>query len=260
MRMTVSAANKKAMSKLTAARFVKQLKTYRSDAELKKYERYFPLEKRDGDRFIGVRMGQVFTLAKEFLDMPADEIEKLMESPLHEVRAGAMSIMGQSAKSKNCPETRLKELYDLYLRRHDRVNNWDLVDLAAHHVIGRYLADSADSADSADKPRKVLTYLARSQNEWERRTAILATAHFILKLKETDDTFKIAEILVKDEAEFVAKAVGWMLRAAGGVDRERLLKFLDKHGAEMPRTALRNSIEHLDKEQRKHYLGLKGNS
>jgi 3-methyladenine DNA glycosylase AlkD len=239
------------MSKLTAAQFVKQLKTYRSDAELKKYERYFPVDKRSGDKFIGVRMGQVFTLAKEFIEMPADEIEKLMESPLHEIRAGAMSIMGQSAKSKNCPEARLKELYDLYLRRHDRVNNWDLVDLAAHHVIGRYLSD---------KPRKVLTYLARSQNEWERRTAILATAHFILKLKETDDTFKIAEILVKDEAEFVAKAVGWMLRAAGGVDRERLLKFLDKHGAEMPRTALRNSIEHLDKEQRKHYLGLKGNS
>jgi 3-methyladenine DNA glycosylase AlkD len=251
MRITVSATNKKTMSKLTAAQFVKQLKTYRSDAELKRYERYFPVDKRNGDKFIGVRMGQVFTLAKEFIDMPADEIEKLMESPLHEVRAGAMSIMGQSAKSKNCREARLKELYDLYLRRHDRVNNWDLVDLAAHYVIGRYLAD---------KPRKVLTYLARSQNEWERRTAILATAHFILKLKETDDTFKIAEILVKDEAEFVAKAVGWMLRAAGGVDRERLLKFLDKQGAEMPRTALRNSIEHLDKEQREHYLGLKGNS
>jgi len=196
-------------------------------------------------------MGQVFELAKEFIEMPAGAIEKLMESSVHEVRAGAMSIMGKSGAAKKVTPERLKELYDLYIRRHDRVNNWDLVDLAAHQVIGRYLADSAD------KPRKVLYYLARSKDRWERRTAILATAHFILKLREVDDTFRIAGILVSDEEEFVSKGVGWMLRAAGDVDRERLLKFLDKHAADMSRSALRNAIEHLDKEQRDRYLGIK---
>jgi 3-methyladenine DNA glycosylase AlkD len=236
------------MSKLTAAQFIKKLKTFQSDAELKKYERYFPLDRRKNDKFIGVRMGQVFVLAKEFIDLPVDEIEKLMESRIHEIRVGALSIMGKSASAKNALPKRLKELYDLYIRRHDRVNNWDLVDLAAHQLVGRYLAD---------KPRKILYYLARSKDQWERRTAILATAHFILKLREVDDTFKIAGILVNDEEEFVNKATGWMLRAAGDVNRERLEKFLDKHAAAMSRVALRAAIEHFDKKERDRYLGMR---
>lgn len=240
------------MSKLTAVEFVKKLKTFQSAAELKKYERYFPLDKRKGDdEFAGVRMGHVFETAKEFIDMPVDEIEKLMESSIHEVRAGALSIMGKSAAqsgAKKVSPERLKELYDLYIRRHDRVNNWDLVDLAAYYVVGRYLAD---------KPRKILYKLAKSKDPWERRTAILATAHFIMKLKEVDDTFEIAEMLVNDKDDFVNKGTGWMLRTAGGVDRGRLEKFLDKHAATMPRTTLRMAIEHFDKKQRDGYLGMK---
>jgi hypothetical protein len=188
-------------------------------------------------------------LAKEFVDMPVSEIEKLMESPVHEIRAGAMSIMGQSAKNKGCTAERLSELNDLYIRRHDRINNWDLVDLAAYYVVGKYLAD---------KPRDILYKLARSKDMWERRTAIVATAHFILKLKQTDDTFAIAEILVNDPEDLVHKGTGWMLRAAGDKDRKRLLTFLDKHAATMPRVLLRYSIEKLDKDQRDHYLKLKG--
>jgi 3-methyladenine DNA glycosylase AlkD len=49
----------------------------------------------------------------------------------------------------------------------------------------------------------------------------------------------------------------WMLRAAGATERQRLLAFLDKHAGRMPRTALRYVIEHLDKNQREHYLRLK---
>jgi hypothetical protein len=235
-------------NKLTAKEFVRRLKLLQSDDELKKYERYFPLEKRAGDKFIGVRMGHLFELAKEFIDMPVAEIEKLMESPIHEIRAGALSVMGKSASVKKVSESRLKELNDLYLRRHDRVNNWDLVDLAAYYVVGRYLAD---------KPRDILYELAKSENQWERRTAILATAHFIIKQKSVDDTFKIAEVLVHDDEDFVHKGVGWMLRAAGDVDRDRLLKFLDKYAATMPRVLLRYSIEKLDKKQREHYLNVK---
>lgn len=178
--------------------------------------------------------------------MPVDEIEKLMASPIHEARAGAMSIMGKSAASKKAPAGRLKELYDLYLRRHDRVNTWDLVDLAAYHVVGRYLEDN---------PRKPLYKLARSKKWYERRTAIVSTAHFI-RNGEVDDTFKIGELLLKDEHDLVHKGAGWMLRAAGDVDRPPLLKFLDKHAARMPRTMLRYAIEKLDKQQRERYLGM----
>ena len=183
--------------------------------------------------------------------MPVAEIEQLLESPVHEIRAGAMSIMGQCAKGRMCPEDRLKDLFDLYLRRHDRINNWDLVDLAAYYVVGRYLAD---------KPREILYELARSQNLWERRTSIVATAHFILKLKQVDDTFRIAEMLVHDREDLVNKGTGWMLRSAGGVDRPRLLAFLDKYAATMPRVLLRYSIEKLGKAQRDHYLALRSAS
>lgn len=230
---------------MTAAEFVKKLKTYQSDEELKKIQRYF--KPSDDDQFMGVRMGQLFALAKEFIEMPPGEIEKLLESPIHEVRAGACSIMDKQARSKKTPESRRKELYDLYLRRHDRINNWDLVDLACIYVIGGYLFD---------KPRNILYKLARSKNTWERRTAILSTAYFIRK-GELDDTYKIAEMLLNDKEDLVQKATGWMLRFAGDKDRPRLLGFLDQHAATMPRIALRNAIEKFDQTQRSHYLSMK---
>ena len=238
-------------TKLTATEFTKRLKALQSDDELRKILRYFPLKgdkQPKNDYFIGVKMGNVFALGKEFSEMPVSEIEKLMESPIHEVRAGAMSIMGQCAKGKKCSPERLKDLYDLYIRRHDRINNWDLVDLASYYVVGKYLED---------KPRDVLYKLARSKNMWERRSAILATAHFMLKQKQTDDTFAIAEMLLKDKEDLVHKGTGWMLRTAGDKDRKRLLEFLDQHAATMPRVLLRYSIEKLDKNQRDHYLKLK---
>lgn len=236
---------------LTAKQFVKELKQFQSDQELQKHQRYFRFDPKNQPKdnyFIGVRMGNVFTLGKKYRDMPVTEIEKLMESPIHEVRAGAMSVMGQCAKAANCPESRLRELYDLYIRRHDRINDWDLVDLAAYYVVGRYLAD---------KPRKILYKLARSKNLWERRSAILATAHFIMKMNQVDDTLKIAEVLLDDEEDLVHKAVGWMLRTAGDKDRPRLLQFLDDHATTMPRVMLRYSIEKLEKKEREHYLKLK---
>lgn len=230
---------------ITAKQFIDKLKAHSSPEEREKTLRYF--KNTDGDQFIGVRMGQVFTLAKEFIDMTPVEIEKLLDHKIHEVRAGGCSIMDKQARRKKTTAERRKELYDLYLRRHDRINNWDLVDLCAIHVIGGYLFD---------KPRQVLYKLARSKNMWERRTAIVSTAYFI-RQRDLDDTFKIAELLLKDKEDLVHKATGWMLRFAGDKDRARLLKFLDQHGATMPRTALRNSIEKLDQKQREHYLSLK---
>lgn len=229
----------------TAKQFIDKLKTHSSPEEAEKLKRYF--KNTDGDQFIGTRMGQVFTLAKEFIEMTPDEIEKLLESKIHEVRAGGCSIMDKQARRRKTTGERRKELYELYLRRHDRINNWDLVDVCSIHVIGGYLSD---------KPRNVLYKLARSKNMWERRTAIVSTAYFI-RQRDLDDTFKIAEMLLKDKEDLVHKATGWMLRFAGDKDRARLLSFLDKHAATMPRTALRYSIEKLDKKQREHYLSLK---
>jgi len=234
----------------TAMQFIERLHTLRSPVEYKKYQRYFkfsdsqPLQ---DDEFIGVRMGLVFALAKEFIEMPLNEIEKLLESPIHEVRVGAVSIMDFQARSKKTPQEQRKALFDLYIRRHDRINSWDLVDRSAPYVVGGYLFD---------KPRDILYKLAGSKNIWERRTAIVSTLYFVGK-SDVDDAFRIAEILLNDDQALIHKATGWALRAAGDKDGQRLYLFLDQHAASMPRTALRYATEHFDKKQRDHYLGMK---
>ena len=235
---------------LTAKKFIERLKIYQSDEELKKIQRYFKSEKGDygyGDKFMGVKMGNLFTLAKEFGEMPIEEIEKLLESPIHEIRAGAVSIMDKASRNKKISKERLKDFFDLYMRRHDRINNWDLCDLGCLHMTGSYLYD---------KPHDMLYKLARSKNVWERRTAILSTCYFI-RQGDTSDSFKIAEILVNDKEDLIHKATGWMLRFAGAKDQKRLIAFLNKHAATMPRTLLRYSIEHFNKKERDYYLSMK---
>jgi len=114
---------------LTAAEYIKRLKSHQSAIELAKIQRYFKSgegEYGEGDAFIGVRMGQVFALSDEFKEMPLGEIETLLASPIHEVRAGGVKIMAKQAASKRTPESRRKELFELYLRSMDRINNWDL--------------------------------------------------------------------------------------------------------------------------------------
>lgn len=235
---------------VSAACFIEKLYAMQSPEELVKIQRYFKSgegQYGEGDVFIGVRMGNVFSLAKEFIKMPTDELEKLLESPVHELRTGALSIMNQKARNNKMSETDRKALYDLYLRRHDRINNWDLVDVSCIYVIGRYLND---------KPRDILYRLAGSENMWERRTAIVSTAYF-LKYGDLDDTFTIAEILLNDSQDLIHKAAGGWLRQAGKSDRVRLISFLDRYAATMPRTFLRYAIEHLSDQERSHYLNLK---
>jgi 3-methyladenine DNA glycosylase AlkD len=238
------------MAEYTADRFVTRLASHISPEQRDAARRYFktgPGDYGEGDVFVGVRMRDVFALAKEFVDMPPDEIESLLESPVHEVRAGALSIMDKASRRKRTSPARRKELFDLYLRRTDRIDNWDLVDLAAPYVVGGYLFD---------KPRDVLYELARSDNLWERRTAMLSTLYFA-RQRDLDDVYGVAEALLHDDHDLIHKAVGGMLREAGKHDRPRLLAFLDEHAASMPRTMLRYAVEHLDSDQRAHYRNLR---
>jgi hypothetical protein len=233
----------------TAQAFLARLEARSSPVERDKLQRYVKAgggADRTADVFLGVRMGDVVALAKEFVDLPPGEIDQLLASPLHEARAGGLRIMGSQATRKQTPERRRKELYELYLRRSDRINDWDLVDISAHQVVGGYLLD---------KPRDVLYQLARSPRWWERRIAMYATLAFV-RTADLDDTFALAELLVHDEHDLMHKVVGGMLREAGKHDRARLLGFLDTYAATAPRVLLRYAIEHLDPQQRAHYLNL----
>lgn len=228
-------------SEMNAENFLQRLRELRSSSVATSHKHLAS----DGDDVIlGVRMGQVFALAREFVEMPLDEVEKLLESPIHEARVGAVSIMDFQVRAKKTTAARRKELFDLYVKRHDRINTWDLVDRSAPYVVGGYLFNT---------PRKILYKLARSKKMPERRTAIVSTGYFI-RQGDVEDTFKIAEMLLDDEEDLIHKATGWMLRAAGDVDQQKLIDFLNQYVLSMPRVTLRYATEHLDKKQRGQYL------
>jgi 3-methyladenine DNA glycosylase AlkD len=193
-------------------------------------------------------MGRIFALAKECIDMEPAEIERLLEQPDHAARVGAVSVMDWQARRRSTTDDRRRELFELYIRRHDRIDTWDLVDRSAIWVVGEYLVE---------RRRDVLDELAGSAEPMRRRTAILSTVAFIRR-DDLDDTYRIATLLAHDEDELVQKAVGWMLREAGKRDEARLLAYLDSHAATMPRVAVRYAIEKLDPSVRARYLKQEG--
>lgn len=230
---------------VTAAEFIAELESRATEGQRTKYVRFFPpAERRAGDEFLGVPMGDVFALSKQSTALPLDEIERLLESDVHEGRvAGVKTMAVQYAAKTSSPEHR-QALVDLYLRRHDRIDGWDLVDLGAPSIIGPHLVD---------RDRGLLDRLASSDSPWERRTALYATLAF-LRRKDADDAARLAERLVDDPHDSVQKAVGTILRAVGDVDVERLRGILGRHAATMPRVALRMAIEKLDRAERDRWL------
>lgn len=227
----------------TAAAFEAALREHGSTVDVARLQDHF---RTDCD-ILGVRMGRVFALAKERVDLPPEEIERLLAVPVHEARVGAVSVMGQQYVRKQTTPGRRAELYDLYLRNLDRINTWDLVDVSAHKVIGGQLLD---------RPREVLYRLAASPNWWERRVAIFSTLWFI-RHGQLDDTFELARLLRDDPHDLQRKVVGGMLREAGKHDRPRLLAYLDRNAAHMPRSQLTQAVQHLDPKLRAHYRGLR---
>jgi 3-methyladenine DNA glycosylase AlkD len=205
----------------------------------RKYDRFFPPGERDPDiRFVGVPMGQVFALARSFLDLAESELEALLDQPVHEGRVLAVKVLALRARRGS--EAERTWAYEFFLRRHDRIDTWDLVDLGAPDTVGRYLLDH---------PRDILDELAASSDPWRRRSALYATVPLI-RAGQLDDAFRIAERLIDDPHEYVQKAVGTILRTAGDGDPGRLHEILDRHAATKPRPALRMANEKLDRAER----------
>ncbi len=201
-----------------------------------------PGEYGQGDIFIGLTVPQTRELAKKYKGLELIEIKNLITSKIHEHRLLALFILVDKFKKSN--EKIKQELCDFYLNHTKHINNWDLVDQSAHLILGENLMN---------KERSILEKLAKSEDLWERRIAIIATLQFIRK-NQFQETIKIAEILLKDKHDLIHKAVGWMLRELGKKDKNKLKEFLDKHHKVMPRTMLRYSIEHFSKEEKEHYM------
>ena len=230
---------------MTAKAIQKRLKALGSKKIAATSQRFFktgPGEYGEGDKFIGIRVPVLRKLIKDYLDLPIKEIILLLQSPVHEERLFALLLLVQI--SSKADEALKKSIYELYLKSTEFINNWDLVDSSAEHIVGAYLKD---------KSRAPLYRLAKSTDLWERRIAIMATFHFI-KQKDFSDTLKIAKILLFDRHDLIHKAVGWMLREIGKRDLCAEEEFLKQHYKNMPRTMLRYAIEKFPEPKRKKYL------
>jgi 3-methyladenine DNA glycosylase AlkD len=232
-------------SKLTRAALMRELKAAATPERAAGAARYFktgPGEYGEGDVFIGVTVPMLRRIALRYKTLSLDELERLLESKEHEYRAVALEIL--VAQHRRGDEALRREILDLYLRNTQHINNWDLVDLSCRDIVGDHLRTGA---------RKLLVKLAKSDSIWERRIAMISTMTLV-RTGQMDDAFRVADMLLDDQHDLIHKAIGWVLREAGGKDRSALVSFLNQHYRRLPRTALRYAIEHFSAEERKRML------
>ncbi len=196
----------------------------------------------EGDQFLGIRVPVLRKLVPQYQEMPLEQVLELLKSPYHEERLFALLLLVRQFSRGDASKQKL--LHQAYLEHTTYVNNWDLVDSSAEHLVGAYLVT---------RDRSLLYRLAKSKSLWERRIAVIATFYFI-KRNDYQDILQIAELLLADPEDLIHKAVGWMLRELGKRELKVEEDFLQKHYQHMPRTMLRYAIEKFEKEKRLDYL------
>lgn len=200
----------------------------------------------EGDRFLGVTVPNIRLVAKQYSNAPLEVASRLLDSEWHECRMCALLIL--VIQYKKATKELKQKIFDLYLSRTERINNWDLVDLSAPNIVGEHLVPCND--------RTILYQLADSPLLWERRIAMVSTLTFIRR-GEFNDTFSLADKLVDSRHDLMQKAVGWMLREMGKRDIALLRIFLNKHASTMPRTMLRYAIEKMETTERTEWMAKK---
>jgi 3-methyladenine DNA glycosylase AlkD len=197
----------------------------------------------EGDVFLGLRVPTIRQCVREYRRISLEDDLELLKSPLHEARLLALLILVAQYSSANTG-TEKEAVYRAYLSHRSFINNWDLVDCSAEHIVGAHLFD---------KDRRPLYRLACSKSLWDRRIGIMSTFHFV-KREDFPDTLAIAEMLLYDKEDLIHKAAGWMLREVGKRNRNVEERFLAKYYKVMPRTMLRYAIEKLPESERLSYL------
>jgi 3-methyladenine DNA glycosylase AlkD len=203
----------------------------------------------EGDLFIGVTVPEIRLIAKTYPLTPLGEVKKLLKGAIHEERALGLIIL---VNRFNQADLKLRQkIFAFYLRNRQAVNNWDLVDLSAPAILGKFCFESGQ--------HEIMDKLVTSKRHWDRRMAIVATLSFI-RNHATQLTYHYAEKLLGDKEDLMHKATGWMLREAGKKDERELKKFLLKHSEKMPRTMLRYAIEKFSPAERQEMLKLRASS
>ena len=221
---------------------LKELRACSDDEKKTVLPRFFKTGKGEygeGDKFLGAIVPDTRKVAKKFKDTSYEVLEMLLESEWHESRLCALLILIE--KYRKTP----KAAVQFYLTHTKGINNWDLVDLSAPYILGDWLKDKND--------RKVLHELAESSVMWERRIAVVATL-MLIRHGQFEDTMRLAGMLVDSGHDLMRKAIGWMLREVGKRDKDLLVRFLEKHKHEMPRTMLRYAIEKFPETERLYFM------
>ncbi|MDX6766322.1 MAG: DNA alkylation repair protein [Candidatus Methylacidiphilales bacterium] len=213
-------------------------------AELSAFFKTGPGEYAEGDRFIGVSVPEMRRIAATGDGLQPEDVLPLLHSRIHEERMLALMVWVRVYPRGDDP-TRAR-IFQLYLRERKWINNWDLVDVSAYHIVGAHLLD---------RPRGQLDRMARSPHLWTRRIAVVSTYAFIRR-GQTADIFRLSKILLGDGHDLMHKACGWMLREAGKREPDALRKFLRVHTPCMPRTMLRYAIEKFSPAERREWLAV----
>jgi 3-methyladenine DNA glycosylase AlkD len=211
-------------------------------AVLRRFFKTGPGEYGEGDRFLGLTVPKIRGLIREFMEAPLPVVRGLIASSIHEERLLGLLLLVERYRRGDASECEIA--YRLYLRSFPHINNWDLVDATAEHIVGAHLA------------RRTATPLlawARSKHVWTRRVAIVSTFHLIRQNRFVE-TLAVAKLLLRDPHDLIHKAVGWMLREVGKRDRAAEERFLRRHYRKMPRTMLRYAIERFPERTRLAYL------
>jgi len=232
--------------KMTAEKIKQQLFTFGNPEKAAHSKHFFKTGKGqygEGDLFIGCTVPETRKVAKIHKDIPFHELRLLLNDDWHECRLCALMIL--VAKFQKADDLRRKEIVDFYLAHTHCINNWDLVDLSSHQIIGEWLKHKED--------RSLLYTLAQSNLLWEQRIAVVSTMAFI-RNNDFADTLRLSEFFLSHKHDLIHKACGWMLRETGKHNEAVLIDFLDRHYRLMPRTMLRYTIERLTPEQKAKYM------
>lgn len=218
-------------------------------AQVDNLSRFFktgPGQYGEGDKFLGIKVPQTREVVRTcWKGCTLQDVEPLLESQYHEIRMCSLFILVKLFAQARRNPAEQGRIVDFYLAHTQYINNWDLVDLSCHEIVGRWLLD---------KDRTLLYDFARGgKTIWEQRIAIVSCLAFIRE-GQVDDAFAIADILLHHEHDLIQKAVGWLLREAGKRDGRALRDFLAPRYGTMPRTMLRYAIEKFPEEERQRYL------
>lgn len=226
-------------------KIVDEIKSFSTPEGAKRRASFFKTgrgEYAEGDLFLGVDSPSLRKIAKKYFKVVSyADLQKMLESPYHEIRVGAVFIL--VLMFQHSSEEERKKIFDFYMENIRYINNWDLVDVSAPYIVGPVAFEN----------ESVLFSLAKSCRLWEERVSVVATLYFI-KQNRFDVTLSLGEYFLTHRHDLMHKAVGWMLREVGKRDEKVLCDFLDKHINQMPRTMLRYAIERFPEDKRRRYL------